>query len=248
MHPLIAQPAAVISRNHDGKPPRLRPDNPESDWSLTAERERGQGSLLTAHVAGPRQKPHWHHRILLTSISFSIIIIFFILYRAKKQRQIESNIQFAKMLSSRILQLDNDISVANESIKTLLATRFTFFNRLCQLVIENNDSPVSRRRISETVNQLIKDLSSNPTTIRDLEKFVDLHYSNIFAQFKSDLPNLKESNYNLFLFSILGFTDNVIAYILKKENVSTIYSARRHLKDKIKLLDEPKKSRYLNCL
>ena len=59
---------------------------------------------------------------------------------------------------------------------------------------------------------------------------------------------MKEADYRLFLFSLLGFSIPAIAVFLKEKKITAVYDRKRRLKDKIKTLDPIKSNRYLAFL
>lgn len=177
-----------------------------------------------------------------------IIAKFVITYRNEQQLKIENNLQLAEQLQRMLSSREAEYFEARNSIKILLSSKYEVFDELCRLAGEDSCPENTRKRISATVTSLIKQMTGDNKMISDLENFVNSHCSNLMADFRADIPKMMENNYRLFLFSVLGFSDSSIAMFLQKEKVSQIYNIRRHLKDKIKNLDEPKRSRYLDFL
>ena len=69
------------------------------------------------------------------------------------------------------------------------------------------------------------------------------------SAFRADLPSLKPADYQLFLFSILGFSTSAISVFLKEEKLDAVYNRKSRLKAKIKKLDsEDVRSKYLSYL
>lgn len=71
-------------------------------------------------------------------------------------------------------------------------------------------------------------------------------YNNIFSDFKNDLPDLKEADYRLFLFCILGLSTDSISLLLKETNKAAVYNRKKRLKEKIRKLDAQKQGKYFN--
>ena len=103
-------------------------------------------------------------------------------------------------------------------------------------------------RVSKAVSKLIDELSEDKKKIEELEKSVNLVCNDIMASFRTDFPNLKEADYNLFLYSILGFSPSAITLFLKEEKLTKVYERKRRLKDKIKKLDSPNREKYMDFL
>ena len=91
-------------------------------------------------------------------------------------------------------------------------------------------------------------MKDSPDMLQDLENLLNEHRSDIMKQFRQDLPGMNEGYYRLFLFSALGFSDSAISLFLNKQKTSMVWNLRRHLKDKIKQLDNDKKDKYIAIL
>ena len=113
-------------------------------------------------------------------------------------------------------------------------------------MIQCSDSKSAKRKIADSVTVLIESLSIRSDKIVELESEVNALYDNLFAEFRKDLPSLKDVDYRLYLFSILGFSNTAISLFLKEDRVSAVYDRKRHLKDRIKRLDPLKRDRYLS--
>lgn len=185
---------------------------------------------------------------IICVLTITIIVGIAIYCYNKQQLKIENNVQLAEQLQKMLSSRETEYFEARNSITILLSSKYKVFDELCRLVGESSNPENTRKRISVTVTSLIKQMTDDKKMISDLENFINCHCSNLMADFRADIPKMVENNYRLFLFSVLGFSDSSIAMFLQKEKVSQIYNNRRHLKDKIKNLEEPKRSRYLDFL
>lgn len=179
-------------------------------------------------------------------LGFISWLSFYLITRQKKR--IEDKVVFAEQLQEQLIHSNAENVVAHKTIKDLLASKYELLEYLCDSVIKSNGSKYAKNRIAETVTSLISEFSINGAKISELGNQVDNSYNNLFTDFKNDLPNLKEADYCLFLFTVLGLSTVVISLFLKEEKVSSIYERKRRLKNKIKQLDEAKQKRYLQFL
>jgi hypothetical protein len=185
--------------------------------------------------------------IIVISIMIVTIIIFINIYR-RQIYTINKNVLVAQNFSEILKLKENQYSMAQTSIRNLFSARYEIVDSLCKTMYEYKSSKVLKTKISNEIESLIEDLSSDKNKISDLENFVNAHYSNIISNFKNDLPNLKDADYLLFLYSILGFSLTAIALFLKEEKLEPIYNRKARLKNKIKQLDSINKDRYLDIL
>lgn len=177
-----------------------------------------------------------------------VLIVLFRNYRRQQLARIEQNIQLAHQLEEMLDSRNSDFTEARLTIQQLLSTKFELLDRLCYQMAEGVQSAAAGKKISDIVNSVIKQISHNPKTIAELEALIDKHYDNLFSDFRATLPALKDSDYKLYLFSILGFSSASIAVLLSEKKVSNIYNQKRHLKDRIKLLGDDSASKFLKYL
>ncbi len=135
-----------------------------------------------------------------------------------------------------------------EIIKTLFSGQYQYLEGIISAIQESKDSATAKRRIANSMTGFVDELSYQSKKVKELEKKVDTIYKSLMSDFRSDLPKLKEIDYRLFLFSVMGFSIPSISMLLKVEKIEDVYNRKRHLKDKIKRLDSRKAERYLSYL
>lgn len=189
------------------------------------------------------------NRIILICLLIVIIsVLSFINYRRKYRHKLEKNISIAQNLQEILLLKESNFSDAKETIRNLLASRFEIIDKLCRTIYENKATGLVKKKISNEIEKLIEDFSSNKLKISELEKFVNKNYSNIIISFKSDFPNLKEADYLLFLYTALGFSISAIALFLKEDKLDAVYNRKARLKTKIRKLNPEHANSYIAIL
>jgi len=162
-----------------------------------------------------------------------------------QNRKISEKVLLANQLQEDLENSKHANSSATSVIKSLMSTKYELLEELSLIVLRNNDTKVARKKIADAVTRLIEDFSIHSEKIVLLEKKVDSLYDNLMSEFKKDLPNLKEVDYRLFLFSVLGLSNATISLFLKEDKIDAVYNRKRRLKDKLKQLGSPKSERYL---
>lgn len=182
--------------------------------------------------------------VALSVILLAVIIMGYIFVRHQRYRH--KQIEESHLAAARQIQeaFESEKNINHE----LIGSKFEIFNNLCQLVYEGGDTPATRRKISTTITTLIKGLSDDGEAMLEVSRHIDKYHADIFTRFSCDFPNLKKEDYRLFAFSILGFSGNTIALLMKVEKVSAIYDRKRRLKDRIKTSDCISKQDYLDAL
>ena len=191
----------------------------------------------------------YHH--FLAVILFLIIAIGVLLanrYYKAYEYKIERNVAIAQSLRETLAIKKSEYDIAKAEIREKMRDEFSILDELCQKVYESENPTAACKRVSAAVTDLIEQLSGDKKKIENLERMVDRNCDNVISDFKTDFSNLKNADYNLFLYSILGFSINSISLFLKEEKLTSVYERKRRLKDKIKKLEPIKRDKYLNVL
>ncbi len=186
--------------------------------------------------------------ISVCAFAIIILVITFYAYHKRKQRDIESKVIFAEQLQDLLMEKDVETSKSTEIVKNLMESRNQLLEELCEIVMNSNNSKIARQRIANAVTSIIDNLSVRSEKIEELENQVNDMYDNLFIRFRSDMPNLKEVDYRLYLFLILRISNSAISLFLKEDKINAVYDRKRRLKDKIKKLDKVKSKEYLSYI
>lgn len=105
-----------------------------------------------------------------------------------------------------------------------------------------------KRKISVEIIEIIEKFSNDKKTISELEDRINRYEDNLMADFRKDLEGLKEQDYRLFMFSVMGFSITAIMLFLKETKVEAVYSRKARLKVKIGSIIKEHQCRYLKYL
>ncbi len=139
---------------------------------------------------------------------------------------------------------EQECSQAEQTIRNLLHNKFKELDRLCQLYDSTGNNKMLKPQILKEAERLLAGLSLNGSTIAELESEVNLCSSNLMHDLRNDLPDMKEEDYKLYLYTLLGFSSAAISLLLNVNDVTKIYSRKKRLKIKIYALPTDKRSRY----
>lgn len=176
--------------------------------------------------------------LLLVTLALGYVII---CTRKKYLKEISQKVSLAE-------QLMEENAKADGKIKMLLASQFSLLEDVYEHLAIKSGTPMSDKRIAAAVRNLIKKLDIDGATVRELEAEANRLHDNVCRDFRKDMPNLSETEYRLFLFFVLEFKCSIIAVIMGKDDVRSIYEYKRRLKNKIKNLSLEKQERYLNMM
>lgn len=182
--------------------------------------------------------------VIVTIILLSIAIVYLLRYRKHKSEIINNNVEIARNLRELLAKNDAESQAA---IQTLLAERFAVIDDLCRTLYEA-PSKIAKQRISEEVTSLIDQFSSDEQKINELAAMVNRHHKNILVNLRNEFPDLKDADFRLFIFSVLGFSNSAIAIFLKEEKITAIYDRRKRLKSKFRNSISTNKEIYLKAI
>ncbi len=186
--------------------------------------------------------------VILAVLIVGIILWVTIAIILKHKKIMRDKTVYVEKLQEMMQQIKSDNVSANDTIKGLQSTKNELFEELCGIVLRNTDTGTAREKIADTVIDLINGHSINGANVQELASEVDDMYNNLYTDFRKDLPDLREADYCLFLFTVLRFSSVTISLFLQENKVNAVYDRKRRLKDKIKKLDKAKSVRYLEWL
>lgn len=172
-------------------------------------------SWVTAHVIGRQRK------------------------KIDEQLRIISDLQ---LFLSQTRARNND---ADQLIKQMFASKYELLTKLCSDLISVPDNRGAQKRLVKDVMALVDTFANDQQKFNELVDLVNKAHGGVFDDFRRDLPDLKEVDYRLFLFTCYKFPSPLIAAFLKEDNINSIYERKRRLKNKIKQLPETAKMKYL---
>ena len=219
--------------------------------SLDLSSTRANYYEMSRHLKEEKLKTSQIFNYLLVTIIALIIVIGALIvnrYYKAYEYKIERNMAIAQSLRETLAIKKSEYDIAKVEIREKMRDEFSILDELGQKVYESENPTAARKRVSAAVTDLIEQLSGDKKKIENLERMVDRNCDNVISDFKTDFPNLKNADYNLFLYSILGFSINSISLFLKEEKLTSVYERKRRLKDKIKKLEPIKRDKYLNVL
>lgn len=192
--------------------------------------------------------------VLQVALVFTVIVLIFciitfiLLNQFQKQKvKIKNLNEAAKDLNNKIYSTNENNTKLTRSVHSLLSTQFVGINEMCHALYETKNEEKAQKKIAKIMINLIKSLSDNNDLILELEKLVNYHCNNIYDSFKSDFNDLKDIDYRLFLYSILGFENTTIALFFNIE-IRSVYSRRDRLKTKIINSSSINKNKYIAIL
>ena len=201
-------------------------------------RQRGRGEMTRGFVVTMSLL------VLLTGVVLASI------YMAQRhRRKIEENMTLAMQMQDDLLRLTQSHNEYSSKVQGLLSTKYKLLDQLSQIMYESTTSAAARRRTSDAIAEMIGELGREDSQKnQELAAFVDDAFGNLYSQFRADYPDLRQGEYNLFVYSVLGFAASTISVFLGEKSVTSVYERKRRLRNKIKATPSPRQEEYLAYL
>ena len=109
--------------------------------------------------------------------------------------------------------------------------QYTHMNALCRRYLESSKTSRSGKdEIYAEVKEILAILDE--PNQKELESMLDDNLDGIMTKLRAEMPNTAEKDFRFIAFLILGFDTKTIARMMGY-NVSTVYTKRHNIKDKI---------------
>ncbi len=136
----------------------------------------------------------------------------------------------------------------SEIVSKLFSSQYALMDEIGNLVSCSRDSSAARKKVADKVDRLLNEMKVGGDQLDEMIRQADEHYGGVYSDLKRDLPNLKDADYKLYLFSLYRLSPLTIALLLGDQKVNAVYDRKRRLKDKIKTLPDVQARRYLSYL
>ena len=186
---------------------------------------------------------------LVFAVAVIILMVFAWIAAVKIKNQkmrLDNQLRKSAELQSFLDDSRQKNSEATELIRQMFATKYELLTRLCSQLARVPENKSAQNKIVKELMALVDSLAHDKSRYDELVSFANKAHGGLYDDFHRDLPNLKEADYRLFLFSCYRFSNPLNAVFLNVDNINSIYDRKRRLKDKIKQLDFEKRSRYMS--
>ncbi len=168
-----------------------------------------------------------------------------LLCESENRRSIDT-LKSANELAERNIQtLSDKLATAAEKEQTLLGLRARYvqankrqyaqLNALCRQYLE---SPQSTKEGKDKIYAEVKKILAilDEPNQKDLESMLDDNLDGIITKLRTEMPDTTEKDFRFISFLLLGFDTKTIARMMDY-NVSTVYTKRHNIKDRIAKLE-----------
>lgn len=227
--------------------------NKELTWRLA---RNGMQNAVQEYYAEKKEKDHLQYVgmrrnliigiLLLIAITIAVVI-FFRRRLTERRIAVERTIDEIKSLHDELqtVRIKARTDSARARLLNLSSGGFDSINKICVHYLRRKDDgkvPDPNLTIERQMRQM-----RNSNNLAQLEQEINVLYDNLLAEFRSEFPDTNTENFNLLIYSIIGFPSRIISFILDIDR-KNFYTRRSRLKQKIKESEWSRKDEILQYL
>ena len=183
--------------------------------------------------------------------SFLSIIIFLLIVRYIKRQQEEKDklFEYAEEIKRQLndAEQNNDFSELKRKYLSLYKSRFEIIGTLTDQYYQSEGRTDFESLMFKKVTSLINEVKNDSKNRKVFEAMLDNDLDGIMTNIRSEMPKLKELDYSIFSYLIVGFDATTISRLLD-ESVNNIYARKRRLRIKIEERNPEHAAQFLEIL
>ena len=187
--------------------------------------------------------------IILVAVSaITLIYITARQYKRKKEFELEEYIRYAEEINRQLQNLHAEAytSLQKKYLSTYRA-RYEMISSLFEQYVLSRGRKSAEASVYRQVTVLIDNLRKDIASQEDLERTLNSDLGDIMTRFKTELPNLRKKDHQLFGYLALGFDITVISHFMGCTQ-NTLYIRKSRLKKHIEESDSEYKNEYLQII
>lgn len=130
------------------------------------------------------------------------------------------------------------------TIEGLINQKYQQLDDLCVSYFNGQNSMFTKNAIYRKVQSIVESFGTDSEAFSELETMINMTRQSVLNVLKSELPNLKEKDYQFFCYVFSGFSSRSISLLLK-DNIDTVYQHRSRWKKRLEAMDVPHKDLFL---
>ena len=183
--------------------------------------------------------------------SFLSIIIFLLIVRYIKRQQEEKNklFEYAEEIKRQLndAEQNNDFSELKRKYLSLYKSRFETIGTLTDQYYQSEGRTDFESLMFKKVTSLINEVKNDSKNRKAFEAMLDNDLNGIMTNIRNEMPRLKELDYSIFSYLIVGFDATTISRLLDM-SVNNIYAHKRRLRIKIEERNPEHAAQFLEML
>lgn len=188
--------------------------------------------------------------IIIATILLSVIISLLIVrYIRKQQEEKDKLLEYAEEIKRQLndAEQDNNYSELKRKYLSLYKSRFEIIGNLTDQYFQANGRTDIESLMFKKVTSLINEVKNDPKNRKAFEAMLDNDLDGIMTNIRSEMPKLKEIDYSIFSYLIVGFDPTTISRLLDI-SVNNIYAHKRRLRIKIETENPEHTAQFIEAI
>lgn len=191
------------------------------------------------------------------TILFGVISSFFVLgliywvvsaYARRLREEKEYYLNYADEISRQLeASKHEDYPELKRKYIELYKSKFEIIGSLYEKYTLFDGKNNSEHAIYEKVSAMVEDFRNDYSNKEQFESILNENMDNIVSRFRTEVPKLKEIDYSIFCFMLIGFDPTTISHLLNT-TMNVIYIRKSRMKKRIETLNPEHKVQFLEVL
>ena len=172
--------------------------------------------------------------ITFTFLLSIIILLLIVRYIKKQQEEKEKLFEYAEEIKRQLNEAEqnNDYSLLKRKYLALYKSRFETIGTLADQYFQADGRTDIESLMYKKVTSLINEVKNDSKNRKAFETMLDKDLDGIMTHIRTEMPKLKELDFSIFSYLIVGFDATTISRLLDI-SVNNIYAHKRRLRIKI---------------
>lgn len=199
-----------------------------------------------AHKAQTAYERAWWIAAIAVLLSVSALITIYIVWRyRRKQQALRARLESLGGVAREYDAICGKMESLNKSI---LQKEYSLADNFYNLIYSHGDTPQIRKKFLTDLTEQFSNINRDSARQAEMEAWANRHTDNIIQRFRTLLPNLKEEDYRLFLYSVLGFSNNSMALLIDAPDLTSVYNRRKRLRIKLRNITDTDVKEFMEYL
>lgn len=191
----------------------------------------------------------WLIVVVISSIAILMIVSSGILLYVKRQKTTKE--QYLLYISEIRNQLKEakreDYPALKKKYISLYKSKFDTIGELCEQYAQSQSLVNAERAIYKKVVSLVDNFTNDYTNTKKFETMLDEDLDNIMTNLRAEMPSLKDKDYLIFSFLVIGFDVTTISNLLNI-TANTVYIRKSRIKAQIQDHNPVHKAQFLEAI
>lgn len=191
----------------------------------------------------------WFVVVLLSSSVVLVMVGLCVVWYVRRQRKAKE--QYVLYISEIRRQLDeakkDDYPALKRKYMALYKSKFETIGTLCEQYAHSHNLVQAETSIYKKVVSLVDDFTNDYTNRKKFEAMLDADLDNIMSNLRSEMPSLKEKDYIIFSFLVIGFDVTTISNLMNI-SANTVYIRKCRIRHQIEESNPAHKSQYVEAI